>query len=302
MVNVLKPIVAGVDTSADGAWGAAVAWDIGKRASAQCILVHAVREVIIPPGGVPGMADEAQLRDTTLRAARARVLEKLRGNVPEECLDAVETRIGSTARVLTGIAAERDAGLIVLGGKRHLALGRWLGGSTAHQTVRLSDVPVLITTDSAAKIRRVLVTVDLSTAAGPTIEIAERYARLFDAELRVMHTIEGVSFAVEHPALVDPEALTARVSEVLEQSIWPMITYPGADRIIRHGALQATIEQEVNRWGAHLVVVGSHGKGWIDRLLVGSLTERLVSALPASMLVVPARDVAGTPRPSEPRG
>lgn len=298
MVNVLKPIIAGVDASADGAWAAAVAWDIANRAGAQCLLVHAVREAILPPGGVPGVVDEAQLRDTVLRAARARVLEKLPGNVPQEGLDAVEARIGPTARVLTEVAAERDAGLIVLGGKRHLAPGGWLGGGgTVHQTVRLSDVPVLITTDSAAKIRRILAAIDLSQAAAPTIETAQRYAGLFDAELRVMHTIEGIPFAVEHAALIDPDALTARVSDVLEQSIWPMITYPGAERIIRHGAPQATIEQEIDRWGAHLVVVGSHGKGWVDRLLVGSLTERLVSSLPAWVLVVPTRHVRGAVYP-----
>jgi len=36
------------------------------------------------------------------------------------------------------------------------------------------------------------------------------------------------------------------------------------------------------------VVVGSHGKGWVDRLLLGSTTERLLDQLPASLLVVPA--------------
>jgi universal stress protein family protein len=36
------------------------------------------------------------------------------------------------------------------------------------------------------------------------------------------------------------------------------------------------------------VVVGSHGKGWVERLLIGSVTERLLNQLPSSLLVVPA--------------
>jgi nucleotide-binding universal stress UspA family protein len=36
-----------------------------------------------------------------------------------------------------------------------------------------------------------------------------------------------------------------------------------------------------------LVIVGSHGKGWVDRLLIGSVTEQILSALPASVLVIP---------------
>lgn len=290
MVNVLKPIITGVDASPEGAWASAVAWRMAERAGTSCLLVHAVRDVIIPPGGVPGMADEGQLRNTLLRAAREGLLGSLRGNVPEESLGLVDVRIGAAARVLTEVAAERDAGLIVVGGKKHPALGRWFGGSTAHQTVRIADVPVMITTESAAEIKRVLAAVDLSRAAGPTIEIAERYARLFDAQLRVLHTVEDVPFALEHPLLVDPDALRGRVSDVLNESIWPSITYPEAERVVRHGAPHPTIDAEVNRWGAHLVVVGSHGRGWIDRVLLGSVTERLISSLPTSLLVVPVRD------------
>jgi len=38
-----------------------------------------------------------------------------------------------------------------------------------------------------------------------------------------------------------------------------------------------------------VVVVGSHGKGFVERMLVGSITERLLSDLPAPLLlVVPA--------------
>jgi hypothetical protein len=35
--------------------------------------------------------------------------------------------------------------------------------------------------------------------------------------------------------------------------------------------------------------VGSHGKGWVDRALLGTVTERLLNQLPVSLLVVPVR-------------
>jgi nucleotide-binding universal stress UspA family protein len=287
MVNVLKPVLAGVDTSADGAWAGAVAWGLAEREGTQCLLVHAVRDVIVPPGGVPGMADPTLVRNTLLRRARERVLERLRGNVPPACLDAVDVRVGPAARVLAETAAERDAGLIVLGGKRHHALGRWFGGSTAHRTVRLSEVPVLITTESAARVERILAAVDLSQAAAPTIAAAERYAGVFGARLLVMHAIEDVPFAVEYPALLDPVALERRVTRALEDSVWPLITSPETERVVRHGAPKPQIEAEVASWGAQLVVVGSHGRGWVDRVLLGSVAESLITSLPASLLVVP---------------
>jgi len=39
-------------------------------------------------------------------------------------------------------------------------------------------------------------------------------------------------------------------------------------------------------------VVGSHGKGLAQRLLLGSVTEQLLNHLPTSLLVVPAAAAA----------
>jgi len=49
---------------------------------------------------------------------------------------------------------------------------------------------------------------------------------------------------------------------------------------------------------ADVVVLGSHGKNWVDRLLLGSTTERLIADLPSSLLVAPAaRDAPEASRP-----
>jgi len=41
------------------------------------------------------------------------------------------------------------------------------------------------------------------------------------------------------------------------------------------------------------LVVGSHGKGWAQRVLLGSVTERLINHLPTSLLVAPVAVTAG---------
>jgi len=40
------------------------------------------------------------------------------------------------------------------------------------------------------------------------------------------------------------------------------------------------------------LVVGSHGKGWAERALVGSVTEQLLNHLPLSLVVVPVGTAA----------
>jgi hypothetical protein len=64
--------------------------------------------------------------------------------------------------------------------------------------------------------------------------------------------------------------------------------------MVREGVATDVIAQVVAERHADLLVVGSHGRGWVDRLLIGSATETLLSRLPCSMLIVstatPARE------------
>lgn len=281
------PIIAGVDESDPGAWAAATAWRVASAAGTTCIPVHAVRETRIPPGQVPGVPDTTAFRREVLRLTRDRLLESLRDAVPDACLDTLEVRVGAPARVLTGVAAERGAGLIVVGGKRHTAVGRWLAGSTAHQTVRITEVPTLVATTSAAGVERVLAAVDLSPAAEQTIDAAQRYAALFEARLRVIHVIEPLPFASELRRFVDQAAYVDAATSVIEESLWPQVCFPDAERVVRHGWARRAIEVEAAKWDADVVVVGSHGRSRLDRVLLGSVTEGLLNDLPASLLVVP---------------
>ena len=66
---------------------------------------------------------------------------------------------------------------------------------------------------------------------------------------------------------------------------------------MRRGRAAAAITSEVRQWNADLVVMGSHGKGWVDRLLIGSTSERLLNVLPTSMLVVPVSRPAALASP-----
>lgn len=290
-----KPIVAGVDASPEGGWAAAVAWRMAQRAGVSAHLVHAVPDVGALTGGTPGSADVQSIRDAILEVARSRVLEAIQGEAPEDSFATLEVRFGRPAAVLMSVVREHEAGLVVLGGKRHHALARWLAGNTAVDLARLSTVPMLVATQSVAAIDRVLAAVDLSNAAGETIALAEAYATLFGAELRVLHALEPVPLAAELPTPVDPHAFAESARMVLERDVWPKITMP-AERVVRDGSARSVIAEEATEWEADLVVVGSHGKGWIDRVLLGSLTEGLLRHLPASLLVVPTsvRTDAGT--------
>jgi nucleotide-binding universal stress UspA family protein len=54
------------------------------------------------------------------------------------------------------------------------------------------------------------------------------------------------------------------------------------------GPAYRTIVELANEWGAGLIVMGSHGRTGTKRLLMGSVTERVVSQAPCPVLVVKA--------------
>jgi nucleotide-binding universal stress UspA family protein len=289
-----NPIVVGVDASAEAAQAAAFAADAARRAATTCHLVHAVRD---PFAALP-VPEGDRYRHALCEQARAQVIAALRdAAVPQALLDALVVRLGPTPQVLNAAVAALGAELVVLGGKHHSALGRWLGGSTSLNVARTTRVPVLVTVGPVA-VRRVLAAVDTSAAARPTLAAAERYAALFGARLRALSVLEPVPVI---PEVTPPDATEfyRLIEAALERDVWPLLRAPGAETIVRHGLAVETILREAVEWHADLLVVGSHGRGWTERLLVGSVTERLLNHLPTSLLVVPAAAAAEPARQPE---
>lgn len=282
------PILVGVDTSPESMDAVQLGWAVARAAGTPCRLIHATPEAWTVPTAPHTFAMKPEaLNESAREAARVAVVEALAGKVPDEALTALEVRTGRGAAVLRDAAREGPASLVVLGGKHHTVLGRWVVGSTAHTLVRSLEIPLLVSAHVPLPVRRVVAAVDLSDAAGPTIQAAERYAELFGAALHVLHVVEPLPIIPDTPLQFNDEEVFARSREHVERYVWPRIAYPGATTGLRRGTAVDGITAEVADRKAELVVLGSHGKGWVDRILIGSLTERVLGALPCSMLVVP---------------
>jgi nucleotide-binding universal stress UspA family protein len=289
-----KPVVAGVDDSPEGIRSAELAWEMAQRAGVECQLVHAAREFWAASGGTDIPIDVGTMNRAVLQTARDRLADVLSSTIPEHVLSRLEVRLGRAAVLIREIVAECDAGLVVLGAKHHPAVTRWVGGSTVHNVVRTTKVPVLVSRMESTDVRRALVAVDISYATGPTVEQAAGFAQLFDAELRVVHVVEPLPLIAALPIALDQEAYYRLSETQFNETIAGQLEDVNAEYVMRRGAADDALSTEVAEWGADLLVVGSHGKGWVDRLLVGSTTERLLNHLPTSTLVVPVAAPQGS--------
>lgn len=293
-----KSIIVGVDPSPAAARAAQVGLRIAAAADTDCELVHVTRDTwsLVAENGLQAQA--AAFRAAALHEARARIETSLGGEVPWDVLHDLRVREGWAPAALDDAVRESGAELLVLGAKHHTTLGRWLGGSTVHNVARMLRVPVLVVGSPPPAIRRVLVAVDTSSAARPTLEAAKKFADLFDAELRVLNVIEPLPTVPELPPSMQTGDYERLLEEECAQKVWPLVA-PDAEKATRHASAETGIAAEAQEWQADVVVVGSHGKGFVERMLVGSVTDRLLNQLPSPMLlVVPAGRVA--PRAASP--
>ena len=275
-----------VDASPEAAAAAEFGSRLARTAGMHCQLVHAVHD---PWAAALLATNPLRTREFTRNLftdARAQIERALQGRVAPELLQDLIVEEGRAAEVIADQAQTLQAGLIVLGGKYHSALGRWLGGSTAHNVARTTTVPLLVTAGAPASVRRVLVALDTSGAAERTHDEAGRLARIFGAELRALTVIELLP-PMPEGVQIDPQPYYDLCRETIDSVVQPLVKKAGTELLIRRGPMLDTIKTEAAAWHADLIVVGSHSKSWTQRLILGSVTEGLLNHLPTSLLIVP---------------
>jgi nucleotide-binding universal stress UspA family protein len=146
-------------------------------------------------------------------------------------------------------------------------------------------------------IQRVLCPVDLSDFSARALAHAIAIARWYGAEVTVLHVytaappppsvFEGTT---AHPLA---EADRQRIEDWLRRFVEPHLPADVPTHIeIREGAAAAGIVEAAG--GADLLVMGTHGRGGFERLLLGSTTEKVIRTAPCPVLTVPPH-VEGAP-------
>ena len=267
-------IVVGVDESPNAVNAAAFARTLARRTGVPCHLVH-----VAEPGRDP-------------IGAGLRIREALAAANPPIPADDLEVRIGDAPDVIVTRAEQLGACLIILGGKNHSILGRWVAGSTAVAVVRESRIPVLVTRGPLGMLTRVLVGADATEAAFSAIRHAEDWSELWNADLRLVHAVPLPPLLPEYSTGYDLEMLRVQGLDEAEREIFPLIGREGTEKVVEVGGPAEVLSMQARNWPADLLVVTRHDRGWLSRAALGSVTERLLDGLPTSMLVVPASRVA----------
>jgi nucleotide-binding universal stress UspA family protein len=221
-----------------------------------------------------------------------------------------------TAEAIVKYAARHAVGLIVMGTHGRAAIARLLVGSVAEKVVRTAPCPVLtvrqperdfVVPDAALgsaqhepggvsmmTLKNILVATDFSEPSEAALTYGRALARTFKATLHVLHIVERVSdvvYGAEAYAVAIPELqqeLEDSARKQLEDLLVDNDPHPLTTRqgLISSSAPAAAIVDYAGKEGIDLIVTGTHGRGGVAHLLMGSVAERVVRTAPCPVLTV----------------
>ncbi len=140
--------------------------------------------------------------------------------------------------------------------------------------------------------QRVLVPVDGSPTSRKGLAEAIRLALLTGGRLRLLHVVNELFFATGY------ELYTGDVMGVLKEGGEKILSEAkevvmaagiGVDTVCREtfgGRLCDIVVEEATQWKADLIVIGTHGRRGIGRMLIGSDAEQIVRVAPVPVLLV----------------
>lgn len=280
-----RTILVPLDVAGGGSFaGLEAARQLASRWRSRVELVH------VDPGPPPAFHEgldlwTAQAREALSRDLRRRLAEAAEG-LPRS---ATHLLSGAPTSVVSRLAADAAADLVVLAPRRRRSWPRILSGSLAEASVHDSNTPVLTVREKPAAYwpRSVLAPVKWALYSDKALRAARDWTRSLDAELGLLHVFEG-----GEPEEMERRAIVEHALNVLGEP---------APRVRWHWAVGRPFDEiprTAEAEGYDLIVVAERPRDpWRDAVF-GTTAERVLRASAVPVLSVPVGPAAlRDPRP-----
>jgi len=145
---------------------------------------------------------------------------------------------------------------------------------------------------------KLLIATDGSPLSAPPVRAAVSRPWPTGSAVRVLTVVEAPfpvapEFALAANLAGTREALR-KEAETRVQNVRETVAKSGlsAEGSVREGNAGREIVEEAKEWGADLVLMGSHGRTGLSRVLMGSVAQYVVSHAPCSVEVVRSTEAA----------
>jgi nucleotide-binding universal stress UspA family protein len=154
----------------------------------------------------------------------------------------------------------------------------------------------------AAMFNKILVPIDFSEYTDEILEYAAEIAKKFGSSLHLIHVIPTMDYFTPYESFIAVEnveaaqkTIEAEVKKQLKETAG-RITGIDVTGAVRTGAAFIEITEYAESEGIDLIVMGTHGRGGIEHLLLGSVAGRVIRRAPCPVLTIrPTKKRAETP-------
>jgi nucleotide-binding universal stress UspA family protein len=293
----IETIVACTDfsDSAEEAIEQALAW--GRRFEATVHLLHVVTAPERFPkavGVVLSQYKEEAFGDLESQAS-SMLGDLLEGHPPGEATVETHVRRGEAVAPAALAFADEEANLVVVGAHGRRGARELVTGSTSAEITRGAACPVLVARPGAPSLEtagsgaRILVPVDFSEHSRRAVHCGRALSARYEAPLDLVYVAPPpASPGALDPAMgmMEPEggAAQARTQEVraaATERLEDLIEASGpdvqeAEAHVLEGHPPSALVEFAEAQGTGLIVMASHGRTGLKRLLIGSVAERVV--------------------------
>jgi nucleotide-binding universal stress UspA family protein len=265
-------------------------------------LVHAVDPEIIATYADPNHGRYVDIVESTLKEEALRYLGQTRASLPDTSKVTCATEFGKPADVIISRSAGEPGTLIVMATHGRSGLGRWLLGSVAEKVIQMSANPVLLVRaapkgqPSEPLWKTIVVPLDGSPIAEQALPHACELARRMDLELMLLriYTIPVTGFTAEDYYTPNLEKIFEQAREEAKHYIEEkaaQLTGAGLKRvssIFLEGQSANQIIDFAKKMPASVIAMCTHGRSGLGRLVLGSVTSRVVRHSGDPVLVIRA--------------
>lgn len=300
-MNWLNCILVATDFSDCAAQAQEYALFLASACKARLDFVHAFELV-------PGLyADEVPTQQLYLEEVRRQIDRRI-----EALVKAAEKRgVAASGRQMHGIASEQiieaareqEADLIVVGTHGRTGLAHVLLGSTAERVIKGAPCPVMTVrcpvqpelsvpfepAKPAPHVHQILAPVDFSDCSLDALEYTVQVAKQFAAAVTILHVLESppIGLNVSRAEITRRKKVLAefeaRLSDMVEVFKSQALV---AQCSVREGAPADVILGAAQEYHADLIIMGTHGRRGVSRLLFGSVAEAVLRRSPSPVLTV----------------
>lgn len=302
MATRLRVILVPLDGSRLAEQAICVAAAIAHRAGAaiHLALVHEPPPPHLLTREPPGLADDL---DQEARRHSAEYLEAAASELrTAHGLPVTPARLnGRPATVLADYIRDRKVDLTVMTTHGTGGLGRWWLGSVADRLLRRTSAPVLLLHPREApqptRFRRIVVALD-GEIEDPVLEAALALGSLdAEASYRLTRVVSPAppipnplaAYPTRHrPDWAKRQELAARNSLARLSARLRARGFAVTTEVVVAGAVAEAVLDAARSHTADLIVVGTHGASGLERLILGSVADKVVRGATRPVLVVPA--------------